>query len=94
MGQRLVGQRLVVLTHFGQVEAGQGGVTGGHSGHPQGHHVAQAQDLAQHGAGVGHLLLVGHRGLPALPHHGVDLLLHSLYGEKKKLRMSLFIDFF
>lgn len=74
----------MVPTHFGQVEASQGGVTGGHTGHPQGHHVAHTQDLAQHGAGVGHLLLVGHRGLPALPNHGVDLLLHFLYREKQK----------
>lgn len=60
------------------MEASQGGVTGGRPGHPQGYNVAHPQDLTQHRAGVGHVLLVGHRGLAGLANHRVDFKLHFL----------------
>jgi len=65
------------------VEAGQGGVAGGHPGHPQRHDVAHPQDLAQHCAGVRHVLLVSHGGLVGLANHSVDFKLHFLYRKKK-----------
>lgn len=75
---------LVVSTYFGQVEACQGGVTGGHPGHPQWHDVAHPQDLTQHRAGIWHVLLVSHGGLAGLANHCVDFKLHFLYGKQKK----------
>lgn len=74
----------MVSTYFGQVEAGQGGVAGGHPGHPQWHNVAHPQDLAQHCAGVRHVLLVGHHGLAGLADHRLNFELHLLYGTQKK----------
>lgn len=73
-----------VLAYFGQVEASQGGVAGGHPGYPQRHDVAHPQHFAQHRAGVGHVLLVLHGGLAALADHGVNFELHFLYRNQTK----------
>ena len=73
----------MVSTYFGQMEAGQDGVAGGHPGHSQWHNVAHPQDLAQHRAGVRHVVLVGHHGLTGLADHRVDFELHFLYRKKK-----------
>lgn len=80
-----------VLAYFGQVEASQGGVAGGHPGYPQRHDVAHPQHFAQHRAGVGHVLLVLHGGLAALADHGVNFELHFLYRNqtKKKYKKEL-----
>lgn len=79
----------MVSTYFGHVEAGQGGVTGGHPGHPQWHDVAHPQDLAQHRAAVRHVLLVGHGGLAGLADHRIDFELHFLCGKKEIKRPVL-----
>lgn len=80
----------MVSTYFGQVEASQGGVAGGHPGYPQWHNVAHPQDLAQHRAGVWHVLLVGHHGLAGLADHHVDFELHFLYRKQKKIKSCVF----
>lgn len=77
--------RAVSWAHLGHVEASQGCVIGGHPGHSQRHNVAHSQHLAQHCAGVGHVLLVLHGGLAALANHSINFKLHFLYRNQKSI---------